>query len=678
MKQFILVLILSSAWAYLPAQQWLWAKQYGSATPGTQGQDAEMLTAMETDKQGNIYIAGGLLGNAKWEGSPVPALGNQRRGFIAKYDCDGNLIWRNFVGSNKGDLIYSITSDEEGNCYFTGNLYTAWPTINYTHFNDSIIYYSSQTLGYILGKINPSGGLEWLKFEEFQSSSILRNYYNSMKVKNHKLYLSMWLAPGKVPFPGFTPHATEGCDILCFDVNGTPLWNKQIGQKIYDTYTFRLIDEEGSMFIAGGYQDTIIVGQTMLLNPYHPSASGFIAKYDSMANFLWVKHMIPTFYTQSQYIDITSDNKDYYITFTSQSGMEIQSGLTFDFYRASPNSLSNGVIKTDKDFTNIDWMIYEDSLMFPGLHSAYSDIEVYPEKRFMSSMAKSVVFGGQKFVNNCNTWAQTPYVVSFDSNGVVSPNAVIGNTTAAWKSGVTRYLGSNEKGDIFLAGEIIDNLIFGNDTLQNSNFGGNNAFDCFLSKYGYLCTDSNALVPPAGAQGLVASGTGIQSIAVNWQDISNIEWGYTLYRSPNGVSGWVPVASLPPNTEAYTDNAVNPNTVYYYKTAAFNNQGEVFSNPDSAKTLTTALIPPFEGSASVFPNPSKGAFSIYTNLNEALKGQLTITDISGRTVYQQSVNFPAGNSQTGFVLLQLPTGYYTLSIRPDFGGVWTEKLVIDK
>ena len=681
MKQFILMLILSGMWALMPAQQWLWTKQFGSATPGTDSGDKESVTAMETDKEGNIYIAGALLGNAKWEGVPVPAVGNQRRGFVAKYDCDGNLIWRNFVGSNKEELIHSITHDEDGNCYFIAldNL-TQWPQINYTHFNDSLIYFSSFPGGTLLGKINPAGKLEWLKSNEQGASAPLWEYYNSMKVRNQKLYVVMAVGEGKSPFPGFPPAVVDvqGYVLVCFDVNGTPLWSKVIAQGDVQGQ-FPLIDEEGNIYTVGGYRDTVIIGQTMLIGST-PTA-GYIAKYDSMGNHLWVRYMIPSNSSSIQggFKNIINEGNNYYIVFGVNSGIEFQSGYIFNFYRVMPSSVSSGIIKTDKDFTNIDWMIYEDSLMFSGLQGSSTDICVYPEKRFMGDIFKTTVFGGQKFVNNCNTWAQTPYVVRFDSNGVVAPNPlVIGNTTAGWISGVTRYMGSNEKGDIYLAGELKDNLIFGNDTLQNANFGGNYAWDGFLTKYGYECSDSNAMVPPFAAQELIASATGAQSIAVAWNDVSNIESGYKLYRSPNGVSNWLPIATLPQNTENYTDNAVNPNTIYYYKTAAYNNQGEVFSNADSAKTLTTALIPPFEGAVSLYPNPNNGAFSLETTAKNPVNGQITIADIIGKTVYQQPIHMPAGSAQIGFVLLQLPQGYYTFTLRTEKGETWTEKVVIEK
>ncbi len=682
MKQFILMLILSGMWALMPAQQWLWTKQFGSATPGTDSGDKESVTAMETDKEGNIYIAGALLGNAKWEGVPVPAVGNQRRGFVAKYDCDGNLIWRNFVGSNKEELIHSITHDEDGNCYFIAldNL-TQWPQINYTHFNDSLIYFSSFPGGTLLGKINPAGKLEWLKNNEQGASGPLWEYLNAMKVKNQKLYVVMAVGEGKSPFPGFPPAVVDfqGYVLVCFNVNGTPLWSKVIAQGDAQG-ELALIDEEHSLYYIGAYRDTVIIGQNTCVTNY--TGTAFFLRLDSMGNELGFVSAVPfnNNSTQGYFLDIKQEGDSYYLLFTGNKGFQIRQGITFDFYKGTiSNSQSNGIIKTDKDFTNIDWMIYEDSLMLPGSHSAQSDISVYPEKRFMSSMAKTVIFGGEKFGNNCNTWAQTPYVVRFDSNGVVAPNPlVIGNTTAGWISGVTRYMGSNEKGDIYLAGELKDNLIFGNDTLQNANFGGNYAWDGFLTKYGYECSDSNAMVPPFAAQELIASATGAQSIAVAWNDVSNIESGYKLYRSPNGVSNWLPIATLPQNTENYTDNAVNPNTIYYYKTAAYNNQGEVFSNADSAKTLTTALIPPFEGAVSLYPNPNNGAFSLETTAKNPVNGQITIADIIGKTVYQQPIHMPAGSAQIGFVLLQLPQGYYTFTLRTEKGETWTEKVVIEK
>jgi hypothetical protein len=182
---------------------------------------------------------------------------------------------------------------------------------------------------------------------------------------------------------------------------------------------------------------------------------------------------------------------------------------------------------------------------------------------------------------------------------------------------------------------------------------------------------------PLAAKQLVATAISPQSIGVTWQDISHVEWGYKLYRSPNGTSAWTNIASLPANTATYTDNNVSPSTIYYYKVAAFNNIGEEFSNTDSAKTLATAIHPPSKGSISLFPNPNKGSFRLNIETEIAQSATFTVYDMLGKIVYTQPLNLSSGTQSISMVLFQqIASGIYLAELSTS-KGKWTEKMVVE-
>lgn len=70
---------------------------------------------------------------------------------------------------------------------------------------------------------------------------------------------------------------------------------------------------------------------------------------------------------------------------------------------------------------------------------------------------------------------------------------------------------------------------------------------------------------------------------------------------------------------------------------------------------------------SVYPNPAKGAFDVIFNLERGKKGTIVITDLQGRTIYQQSVVGQGYNKErinllnrsAGMLFLQLKTGKKT-------------------
>lgn len=93
---------------------------------------------------------------------------------------------------------------------------------------------------------------------------------------------------------------------------------------------------------------------------------------------------------------------------------------------------------------------------------------------------------------------------------------------------------------------------------------------------------------PAAPSGLVAVEKSDKQISLTWVDNANDESGYRVYRwngsAKSNVSG-----DLPPNTTAYTDTNLLPNTQYLYDVLAFNQQGE--GNFASLSSYTHAAIP---------------------------------------------------------------------------------------
>jgi titin len=72
---------------------------------------------------------------------------------------------------------------------------------------------------------------------------------------------------------------------------------------------------------------------------------------------------------------------------------------------------------------------------------------------------------------------------------------------------------------------------------------------------------------------------------VKWQDRSAIETGYKVYRSPDGVSDWTKIATLPKNSSQYLDSGLTKNTRYYYRALAYNAEGNSsYSNIDDDRT----------------------------------------------------------------------------------------------
>jgi chitodextrinase len=111
-----------------------------------------------------------------------------------------------------------------------------------------------------------------------------------------------------------------------------------------------------------------------------------------------------------------------------------------------------------------------------------------------------------------------------------------------------------------------------------------------------VVTTQNGLGVPAPPTNFFASATSNTSVTINWDDRSNDETGFELYRSTVSGSGYKLVTILPAsstsNPQAYLNTALAPNTQYFYRMRAINNSGGSAYTPEVSVTTTVDIIPP--------------------------------------------------------------------------------------
>jgi hypothetical protein len=99
---------------------------------------------------------------------------------------------------------------------------------------------------------------------------------------------------------------------------------------------------------------------------------------------------------------------------------------------------------------------------------------------------------------------------------------------------------------------------------------------------------SNPNEVPATPTDLIGGGLSSSDIILNWQDNSNNENGFYLYRRLAVLRDWTKIAILAENTVSFTDHGLVDSTEYTYYVSAFNAGGE---SPASATvTVTTRGI----------------------------------------------------------------------------------------
>jgi len=145
---------------------------------------------------------------------------------------------------------------------------------------------------------------------------------------------------------------------------------------------------------------------------------------------------------------------------------------------------------------------------------------------------------------------------------------------------------------------------------DNSNVAGDITFPC---------------QPPVAPSDLTALPISQTQIDLEWTDNSNNESGFKIERSPNGVGGWVLIATVGVDITKYSNKNLTCDSVYYYRVRAYNTYG------NSDYTLIASAL---TGPCGPTPPATPGNFTVTTLSTSQIK--LSWSDVSNETGYKVS------------------------------------------
>jgi hypothetical protein len=170
---------------------------------------------------------------------------------------------------------------------------------------------------------------------------------------------------------------------------------------------------------------------------------------------------------------------------------------------------------------------------------------------------------------------------------------------------------------------------------------------------------------------------------ITWQTASEINnKGYDVQVSTNGTEyrTLASVASVSPNTNAvsnyrYVDAEAGKNGMRYYRLRQVDLDGkETYFKPVTvsfdSKGTTTDLV--------AYPNPMKGGDALRLAMQTSIagQGQMSITDMTGRTISQESIDLGIGvNDMSVNHFSDLKAGVYMLRVKLPTGDTKTLKVV---
>lgn len=194
---------------------------------------------------------------------------------------NSDWLWANSFGGLNYDQSNAITTDSIGNFYSVGN------------FNSEIINFDNFSLSRIgqvdvfTTKHSSDGSILWAR--RF-GGVYVENGLCIAADRNNFIYFAGNFTSDTI-YAGSDTLVKEGLTdffITKYDSSGNQIWSKQFGGPKFDLCYDLSLDQFSNLYITGFFtSDTLVLGNDTLIN--QNEADIFIAKLDSLGNFIWAK-----------------------------------------------------------------------------------------------------------------------------------------------------------------------------------------------------------------------------------------------------------------------------------------------------------------------------------------------------------------------------------------------------
>ena len=333
-----------------------------------------ILSDIETDQFGNIYIGGAYGSNFDLDPSPSHTVMTKKTGmkdaFLAKYDKDGNYLWSVLLNNTSyyGEkLLNDIELDQYGNVYITGSFEGS---VDFDPDSTSSFIVNGSSNSIYVSKYTPSG--DFLDMHFFYSPGAYDSHPVDMVVdKTGSVYVTGELMNSAFRVNGFILYNSGPIlqgkgfgDIFLIKLNPNldPVWYYDIGTTDSERPTAMAIDDSANIYLTGLFESPIDMDPdsagASMLNGFPDNYGLFLAKYDSAGSSLWAKEFAARV-AIGKAIDIDGKN-NIYLAFTAYDTIWLNPGVDSLSIIANSPGLSIAKINSNGHAENAT-ILYGDS-----------------------------------------------------------------------------------------------------------------------------------------------------------------------------------------------------------------------------------------------------------------------------------------------------------------------------
>ena len=311
----------------------LWAKTFG-------GTFDDYGNAIAVDGNGNVYTTGKFTGTVDFDPSAGVANHTANGGFdayVQKLDASGNFLWVKTFGGTSNDIGNSITVDDNGDIYSTGNFIS---TVDFDPSAGVANYTSSGLFDIYVQKLDASGNFLWAR--TFGGSTTDNGNTITTDVNGNIYVTGSFQGTADFDPSSATDNQTAsgGDDIYVqkMDAAGNYVWARTFGGTFNDRGNAVAVDNNGNVYTTGYFASSADLDPSAGVDNYFSNGlyDVFVQKMDASGNYVWAKAFGATFFDEGFSIDVDTFGNVY-------STGRFYGTVDFDPSTGVDNHISNGV-----------------------------------------------------------------------------------------------------------------------------------------------------------------------------------------------------------------------------------------------------------------------------------------------------------------------------------------------